>query len=218
MDGNTINAIGALSYMELLGRHVTDRVTNFQGVVTSVSFDLYGCVQCVVYPYAKDGVKFDEAHWAFIEAQDGFRERIVEELDRRLSDARNGRAFNLAIGLPEPQDHTRDYERVIRMYEMSVSGEVEITEAGVRPVRHGRLGLEAAVHDHERDVCQDAMSKPRMGSWSVHSDSDPRWNSSGRAEGLVVEGGPPEMQRWIEECRKKYGDPPKDCMMSFMKD
>jgi hypothetical protein len=37
-------------FLELLGFKVRDRVTGFAGVVTSVSFDLYGCVQCVVTP------------------------------------------------------------------------------------------------------------------------------------------------------------------------
>jgi hypothetical protein len=39
-------------FIELLGLKVQDRVTGFQGVVVSVSFDLYGCVQCVVSPLA----------------------------------------------------------------------------------------------------------------------------------------------------------------------
>jgi hypothetical protein len=63
-----------------------------------------------------------------------------------------------------------------------------------------------------------SMFGPKMGSWSVHSESDPRWNKSGRAEGLCCMGGPQEMKDWIEECKKKYGEPPADATMSFMKD
>jgi len=37
-------------FINLLGKHVRDKVTNFSGVVTSVSFDLYGCIQAVVTP------------------------------------------------------------------------------------------------------------------------------------------------------------------------
>lgn len=33
-------------YIALLGLRVTDKVTGFAGVVESISFDLYGCVQC----------------------------------------------------------------------------------------------------------------------------------------------------------------------------
>ena len=62
------------------------------------------------------------------------------------------------------------------------------------------------------------MFGPKMGSWCVTSKSDPRWNNSGRSEGLCCNGGPQEMQDWIEECKKKYGEPPADATMSFMKD
>jgi hypothetical protein len=47
----------------LLGYPVVDKVTGFTGIVTSVSFDLYGCVQVIVSPpIDKDG-KRPEAHW-----------------------------------------------------------------------------------------------------------------------------------------------------------
>lgn len=35
---------------ELLGKKVQDKVTMTKGVVTSISFDLYGCVQAIVNP------------------------------------------------------------------------------------------------------------------------------------------------------------------------
>jgi hypothetical protein len=37
-------------HMEWLGYKVEDVVTGFAGVATSLSFDLYGCVQVVVTP------------------------------------------------------------------------------------------------------------------------------------------------------------------------
>jgi hypothetical protein len=58
----------------------------------------------------------------------------------------------------------------------------------------------------------------KMGTWTVHSDKDKRWNNSGRAYGLVCGGGPLEMQDWVEKCKKKYGKPPDDCTMEFWKD
>lgn len=38
------------SSVDLLGKTVKDRITGFKGVVTSVSFDLYGCIQVVICP------------------------------------------------------------------------------------------------------------------------------------------------------------------------
>ena len=43
-------------HMKLLGLKVRDAVTQYEGVVTSLSFDLYGCVQAVVTgPTQSDG-------------------------------------------------------------------------------------------------------------------------------------------------------------------
>ena len=47
----------------LLGRNVRDRVTGAQGVVTSVSFDLYGCIEAVVTPEVKEGEVRAEGSW-----------------------------------------------------------------------------------------------------------------------------------------------------------
>lgn len=63
----------------------------------------------------------------FDEAQENFRKRIIEELDRRLADAKADRSVQLYIDLPEPEDHTKDYERVIKMVEMSQDEILEIS-------------------------------------------------------------------------------------------
>ena len=62
------------------------------------------------------------------------------------------------------------------------------------------------------------MFGPKMGSWSVYSKKDTRWNNSGRGYGFVCSGGPQEIQSWIDECKKKYGEPPDDLEYSFFKD
>ncbi len=47
-------------YLDLLGETVTDKVTGITGVVTSVSFDLYGCVMAIIKPpIDKDGKSAD---------------------------------------------------------------------------------------------------------------------------------------------------------------
>jgi hypothetical protein len=50
-------------HMRLLGWRVEDRVTGFKGVVTSISFDLYGCVQAIVTPPPDKDGKLMEQHW-----------------------------------------------------------------------------------------------------------------------------------------------------------
>ncbi len=50
-------------HFEMLGKPGKDRVTGFSGIITSLSFDLYGCIQAVITPQAdkKEGVK--DGHW-----------------------------------------------------------------------------------------------------------------------------------------------------------
>ena len=42
-------------YLNFLGLEVKDCVTGMKGIVSSVSFDLYGCVQAIVVPPVKEG-------------------------------------------------------------------------------------------------------------------------------------------------------------------
>ena len=78
-------------------------------------------------------------------------------------------------------------------------------------------------HDHDDNSEERSLGSmlfgPKMGTWSVHSDIDPRWNKTGRSEGLICTGGPADMRAWIDECYKRFGPKcPADCTYSFMKD
>lgn len=52
-------------HFDMLGHKAKDKVTGFKGVVSSLSFDLYGCVQVVLTPEVdgkgerQDGTWFD---------------------------------------------------------------------------------------------------------------------------------------------------------------
>ncbi len=50
-------------HLDLLGRRVEDKVTGFKGVVASISFDLYGCVQALVNPGADKNGKLQEQNY-----------------------------------------------------------------------------------------------------------------------------------------------------------
>lgn len=63
----------------------------------------------------------------FEKAQEGYRKRIIEELDRRLADARAGRKIDLAFRMPVPEDHTEDYEREIRMLKMETGDVITLS-------------------------------------------------------------------------------------------
>ena len=70
-----------------------------------------------------------EGHRAvFEEAIEGYHRAVIRALEESLSDAMAGRRYKPAIMLPEPQDHTRDYDRVIEMLSMSLDDEMELTD------------------------------------------------------------------------------------------
>lgn len=52
-----------MKYLDLLGKKVEDKVTGVRGVATSISFDLYGCIQAIVTPQLDKDGKPGEARW-----------------------------------------------------------------------------------------------------------------------------------------------------------
>ena len=50
-------------HIEKLGYKGVDKVTGFKGVVTSASFDLFGCLQLVICPQVDDDGKSQEGRW-----------------------------------------------------------------------------------------------------------------------------------------------------------
>lgn len=50
-------------HINMLGLKVKDAVTGFNGVVTTVSFELYGCVQAVVTPPANSAGEVNDGRW-----------------------------------------------------------------------------------------------------------------------------------------------------------
>lgn len=55
--------LNVTKHLNMLGLKVEDRVTGFKGVVTSVGFDLYGCVQAVVNPGTDKEGKTQDSSW-----------------------------------------------------------------------------------------------------------------------------------------------------------
>ncbi len=70
----------------------------------------------------------DNHRQVFEEAVEGYRNRLTNELERRIRDLKRGRQVDQYIGLPEPEDHTDDYDRILAMAEMSIDDTLELTE------------------------------------------------------------------------------------------
>ena len=50
-------------YMRFLGENVRDKLTGIKGTATSISFDLYGCVQVIIKQRADKDGKVPESFW-----------------------------------------------------------------------------------------------------------------------------------------------------------
>jgi hypothetical protein len=69
----------------------------------------------------------DNHRATFEKALEGYKRELYKELNYRISELTAGRVPNRHIQLPEPEDHTNDYDRVITMVEMSVSDTIKLT-------------------------------------------------------------------------------------------
>jgi hypothetical protein len=77
---------------------------------------------------AKITANREEHRTIFLTAQEIYRQRVIDLLDRRLADAREGRPIILSFGLPEPVDYTGDYDAALDALAWEVADEVTLDE------------------------------------------------------------------------------------------
>jgi hypothetical protein len=65
---------------------------------------------------------------AYKQALVDYKESAVLELTEMLEKAKAGKPFNRTVGAAPPPNHVRDYDRVIKMMEMSVKEELVLSE------------------------------------------------------------------------------------------
>lgn len=53
----------ATTHLDLLGYRAEDKITGFKGVVDSISFDLYGCIQASLRPPMDSKGEIPTGHW-----------------------------------------------------------------------------------------------------------------------------------------------------------
>lgn len=71
---------GILTYIDMLGMNARDKVTGLTGVIVSVSFDLFGCVQAVLRPPVNKDGKLDDGHWFDVQRLE------IDEKSKRVMD------------------------------------------------------------------------------------------------------------------------------------
>ena len=50
-------------HIELLGKRAEDRVTGFSGIISTIAFDLYGCIQATIMPPMKEDGTVPDGRW-----------------------------------------------------------------------------------------------------------------------------------------------------------
>lgn len=64
----------------------------------------------------------------FEKAIEGFRKQSIDSLEKKIEKIKKGRLENIMVNFPLPEDHTIDYDRVIRMVELTEEQEMKLDE------------------------------------------------------------------------------------------
>jgi hypothetical protein len=65
----------------------------------------------------------------FEQAVEGYKKRAVELLEEHIERIKKGKLEQVRVSLPVPTDHTADYDRVLKMLDMSVDEEITLDES-----------------------------------------------------------------------------------------
>lgn len=68
----------------------------------------------------------------FEEAQRVYRQKWIDLLDQRLEDAKNGERIDRYFRIPEPEDHTADFDAALDMLTWEVEDTVDLDERTFR--------------------------------------------------------------------------------------
>ena len=68
----------------------------------------------------------------YLKAREGYRNRVVKELESMVVEVRHGADIRNSMSLPEPEDHSEDYTRSIQLLEMCLDEEVLVTDEDIK--------------------------------------------------------------------------------------
>ena len=71
---------------------------------------------------------FAEHQEIFEEAVEGYRKEMITHLENLIREIRSGKRVSHHISLSQPMNQSKEYERAIRMCEMSVDDTIELDE------------------------------------------------------------------------------------------
>lgn len=70
----------------------------------------------------------DEHQDIFLEAVEGYRNEAVKQLEAHIERIKGGKLERVYVSLPQPENHIRDYKRVLDMISRNVDTVIELSE------------------------------------------------------------------------------------------
>jgi len=64
----------------------------------------------------------------FKEAVEAYKKKLLQLLEDKIELVKRGSKINMFIQLPEPENHTKDYKRILEMLKMEVRVDIELEE------------------------------------------------------------------------------------------
>lgn len=174
------------NYVDLLGRNGHDRVTRFEGAVTSVTFDLYGCIQVSVQPRVDKDGKLPDGRWLDVHRlePDATRAMLVPDF--------SSNAPAIAILGRWGRDRVSGFEGTVSSIAYHLSGKVEVA-LSPRVDKEGKVPegrwLDAARVELIGDT--RAMEAPKFTHAPGTLAVDPHQHEHGPAEKPSADAGPP---------------------------
>ena len=74
----------------------------------------------------------DQHQAIFEKAMDVYRAKMIEELENRVAEIKKGSKIRRGFSLPEPENHTVDFDYAIEMLELDKGDEVVLSIADYR--------------------------------------------------------------------------------------
>jgi hypothetical protein len=70
----------------------------------------------------------DEHNKIFLEAMAGYTSKVKGDLQAYLERIERGEVIRVQIYYPEPENHTRDYDRILKMLDLTTEKSIELSE------------------------------------------------------------------------------------------
>lgn len=121
----------------------------------------------------------DEHRKIFEEALEGWKRKVTQELERAYEDAKAGRDWRGHVVITRPEDHTAEYDHVIRLLELSLDDELELSARDFSQYVMDRWGWQGAflATANQYGSTTSNMRTFGKGQFTAPDASPPLWQS-----------------------------------------